>query len=173
MPATGWESPTPKEVARIVKRLVLLVLLLPTALLYAGGCSKRPVPSPSTAPASEAPLAAASPAASVSGEVPAATYRNPVGGDDLVTGDPFVLLYEGVYYLYGRSTAEGFLCWTSPNLADWKSIGVVHRRTETTWAGAAASMALSPLRVSTIRQPRASSGSSSRATSPRRTILST
>ncbi len=62
----------------------------------------------------------------------AQTYTNPVG-DSIFVADPFVLQYEGTYYLYGTSAGDGFKGWTSPNLVDWEPIGYVYRRTEETW----------------------------------------
>ena len=54
------------------------------------------------------------------------TYKNPVissslFGSDL--GDPFVMRYNGKYYLY--TTATGVNCWSSDDLVKWKSEGTV------------------------------------------------
>lgn len=53
---------------------------------------------------------------------------------DIVIRDPYVLLHEGVYYLYGtRSTtcwgpADGFDCYTSTDLVEWNGpIEIFHR----------------------------------------------
>lgn len=34
--------------------------------------------------------------------------------------DPFILLYDGVYYAYGTGAAEGIEVWTSRDLVSWK-----------------------------------------------------
>lgn len=34
-------------------------------------------------------------------------------------GDPYVLNYNGVYYLYATSSIRGYYCWKSENLATW------------------------------------------------------
>ncbi len=55
-----------------------------------------------------------------------ATFTNPVGGDEILIGDPFVLLHAGLYYLYGTTRGDGFRrfkCWVSSNCAEWTSIG--------------------------------------------------
>ncbi|MGM9637257.1 MAG: family 43 glycosylhydrolase [Eubacteriales bacterium] len=54
------------------------------------------------------------------------TYTNPVissktFGSDL--GDPFVMRFNGKYYLY--TTATGVNCWTSDDLVNWKQVGTV------------------------------------------------
>lgn len=54
------------------------------------------------------------------------TYKNPVissstFGSDL--GDPFVMRYNGKYYLY--TTATGVNCWSSDDLVKWKREGTV------------------------------------------------
>ena len=38
-------------------------------------------------------------------------------------GDPFVLVYEGVYYMYATSAKDGFKYYTSTNLTDWEDKG--------------------------------------------------
>ncbi len=52
------------------------------------------------------------------------TYRNPVWEG----ADPFVLLHEGVYYLYATTSDEGYRVFTSDNLADWTDGGFCLRR---------------------------------------------
>lgn len=47
------------------------------------------------------------------------TYRNPV----CEGADPFVLLYEGVYYLYSTNSSDGFRVFTSSNMANWVDRG--------------------------------------------------
>lgn len=54
------------------------------------------------------------------------TFVNPVinsktFGSDL--GDPFVMRFNGKYYLY--TTATGVNCWTSDDLVDWTYVGTV------------------------------------------------
>lgn len=50
--------------------------------------------------------------------------------------DPFVLLHDGKYYLYGTRSAtcwgkaEGFDCYVSENLADWEGPIEIFRRSE-------------------------------------------
>lgn len=48
------------------------------------------------------------------------TYRNPVKKKEDMA-DPFVLRYNGKYYLY--CTRPGVPCWSSENLIDWKPEG--------------------------------------------------
>ncbi len=58
------------------------------------------------------------------------TYTNPVGSG-IRMGDPFVLKYNGDYYLYG--TTGPFKCWTSRNLVDWQYAGYAYRKTKDSW----------------------------------------
>jgi len=67
------------------------------------------------------------------GQDKAATYTNPVGDESVTMGDPFVMLHEGRYYLYGTSAGDGFRCWTSTDLVNWKLLGHVFRKTNATW----------------------------------------
>jgi GH43 family beta-xylosidase len=60
------------------------------------------------------------------------TYTNPVG-DSLIIADPFVILHEGTYYLYGTSAGDGFLCWSSDNLVEWRPLGYAYQRAEDSW----------------------------------------
>ncbi len=62
------------------------------------------------------------------------TYVNPVGGD-IRMGDPFVMKYKNSYYLYGTTAGDGFKCWSSANLVDWKPLGYAYRRAESSWGG--------------------------------------
>jgi GH43 family beta-xylosidase len=62
------------------------------------------------------------------------TYTNPVG-DNIRMGDPFVLLYNKTYYLYGTNAGDGYKCWSSTNLRDWKSEGYAYRIKDTTSYG--------------------------------------
>ena len=47
------------------------------------------------------------------------TYKNPV----CEGADPFVLLYEGVYYLYSTNSSDGFRVFTSSDLSTWVDRG--------------------------------------------------
>ncbi len=59
------------------------------------------------------------------------TYTNPVAGD-IRMGDPFVLLHDGTYYLYG--TTRHFGCWRSDNLVDWTYAGPAYQTDQNPWA---------------------------------------
>ncbi|MBO5649008.1 MAG: family 43 glycosylhydrolase, partial [Clostridia bacterium] len=48
-----------------------------------------------------------------------ATYINPVNTSEM--GDPFVMRYNGMYYLY--NTTAGTDCWTSEDLINWTYAG--------------------------------------------------
>ncbi|PHN03374.1 glycoside hydrolase family 43 protein [Flavilitoribacter nigricans] len=60
------------------------------------------------------------------------TYTNPVG-DSIRMGDPYVLLHEGTYYLYGTAGKDGFKCWSSGNLRDWTYEGYAFKETTTSF----------------------------------------
>jgi GH43 family beta-xylosidase len=60
------------------------------------------------------------------------TYTNPIS-DSLFIADPFVLQYQGVYYLYGTSVGDGFKGWKSTNLVDWQPLGYVFQKQENSW----------------------------------------
>jgi len=62
------------------------------------------------------------------------TYTNPVGGK-IRMGDPFVLHYGDRYYLYGTTAGDGFKCYSSANLVDWKPLGYAYRKTNDSWGG--------------------------------------
>ncbi|MDO4587429.1 MAG: family 43 glycosylhydrolase [Planctomycetia bacterium] len=59
-------------------------------------------------------------------------YQNPIKStqnsdwDDYGIGDPFIMRFNGVYYLYcsTKDTEIGIKCWSSRNLADWKDEGL-------------------------------------------------
>lgn len=68
-------------------------------------------------------------------EHPVETYSNPVG-DGIRMGDPFVLQYDGQYYLYGTNAADGFKAFISTNLVQWDSLGYVFRQGPNTWGEA-------------------------------------
>jgi len=60
-----------------------------------------------------------------------------VGDTPIRIGDPFVLLHEGKYYLFGTTSSnEGFQYYTSEDLVHWKPGGWAWRKTETSWADA-------------------------------------
>jgi len=48
-------------------------------------------------------------------------------------GDPFVLLDNGAYYLYGTTGGAGFKAWKSTNLMNWEPLRNVFTRTEKSW----------------------------------------
>lgn len=65
------------------------------------------------------------------------SYTNPVGGDSLLMGDPFVLKHDARYYLFGTTDpAVGFRCYTSSNLVDWQEAGFAYRAGNRAWATA-------------------------------------
>ena len=41
-------------------------------------------------------------------------------------GDPFVLNYKGVYYMYATSSKEGFKVWKSLDLKNWRDCGLCY-----------------------------------------------
>ncbi len=49
--------------------------------------------------------------------VDATSYTNPV-----LLGDPFVMLYQGVYYAYGTHSKDGIEVYTSDDLNEWKKV---------------------------------------------------
>lgn len=58
--------------------------------------------------------------------------QNPVG-NNLHLGDPFVLLDNGTYYMYGTTGDQGFKAWKSSDLKKWESLGNVYTRTDHSW----------------------------------------
>ena len=54
--------------------------------------------------------------------------QNPVPITNI--GDPYVLNYKGVYYLYATSMPDGYYCWKSNNLSDWSAPWVCYKATE-------------------------------------------
>jgi beta-xylosidase len=58
------------------------------------------------------------------------TYTNPVGGITQI-GDPYILLFDGNYYLYATSSDHGFKVWESSNLVDWTDKGLALDRNST------------------------------------------
>ncbi len=64
-------------------------------------------------------------------------YINPVGDTPVRMGDPFVLLHEQKYYLFGTTAAsQGFEYYTSSDLVHWTRGGWALRKTEDGWADA-------------------------------------
>lgn len=58
-------------------------------------------------------------------------YENPVIGVDdeniipgWCIGDPFVIRWNGMYYLYPSSIGTGIQCWISEDLANWEYVGI-------------------------------------------------
>lgn len=47
------------------------------------------------------------------------TYQNPISGG----ADPFVLLYDGTYYLYSTNAPDGFHVFTSSDMSTWEDRG--------------------------------------------------
>ncbi|HYW95964.1 MAG TPA: glycoside hydrolase family 43 protein [Bacteroidales bacterium] len=61
------------------------------------------------------------------------SWTNPVS-DSIFMGDPFMLLHNGRYYLYGTtSSGTGFKCWSSADMNHWKSEGFVYHETADSW----------------------------------------
>lgn len=61
-------------------------------------------------------------------------YCNPL---DVPMADPYVLFYEGTYYLYGTydpSPDKGFLVWVSKDLIHWIKKGYAFKKTVDTWS---------------------------------------
>lgn len=55
-------------------------------------------------------------------------WKNPVvmsGQQSYDVGDPQVIKYRGVYYLYCSSATKSLLCWTSRDLINWSDAIVV------------------------------------------------
>ncbi|MCM5663228.1 glycoside hydrolase family 43 protein [Galbibacter mesophilus] len=60
-------------------------------------------------------------------------YKNPLIENAFIA-DPFVLHYEGTYYLYGTTASnEGFKYWISNNLVDWQEKGFAFKKKEEGW----------------------------------------
>ena len=51
-------------------------------------------------------------------------YTNPIG-ENIRMGDPFLLLDEKTYYLYGTTGGKGFKAWKSKNFSSWQECGNV------------------------------------------------
>lgn len=61
---------------------------------------------------------------------PVATYTNPL---PVRVADPFVIFHDGIYYLSGTSSDNGFKMWTSRDLVHWRLRGYAYRRTAKSW----------------------------------------
>jgi beta-xylosidase len=62
-------------------------------------------------------------------------YTNPIGDTPVHMGDPFVLTHEGIYYLFGTTSPdEGFRCYRSEDLVQWKQRGWAWRTAPEGWA---------------------------------------
>lgn len=59
-------------------------------------------------------------------------YKNPIS-DSIFAADPFVLFYDGQYYLYATSADDGFKYWTSSNLVNWEEKGYAYRQANQSW----------------------------------------
>jgi len=60
-------------------------------------------------------------------------YQNPLM-DGLSIADPYVLYYDGMYYLYGTtSSGHGFKYWTSETLVDWRAGGFAFKKSDAGW----------------------------------------
>ena len=53
----------------------------------------------------------------------ASTYRNPINLGNM--GDPYVLRWNGRYYLYPTTGGQGLRSWVSEDLIHWQSLGYV------------------------------------------------
>jgi beta-xylosidase len=58
------------------------------------------------------------------------TYVNPL---PINVADPFVIRDHDLYWLYGTSARDGFLCWSSPDLVNWTERGHAIQRTPESW----------------------------------------
>ena len=63
-------------------------------------------------------------------DIPRGTYLNPLGDPPIHLQDPYILVYSRRYYLFGTvSPSEGFQCYESADLVNWKLDGWAWRRT--------------------------------------------
>jgi len=66
---------------------------------------------------------------------PVAQYCNPIGGSIRVA-DPFILADRDQFFLYGTTAVnEGFKCWSSTNLVEWRGRGLVYQKQKSSWGG--------------------------------------
>lgn len=56
--------------------------------------------------------------------LPRVTYQNPL----MVGADPFILTYDGKYYLYATNADDGFRVFVSENMAVWQDMGYCLRK---------------------------------------------
>ena len=56
-------------------------------------------------------------------------YKNPVP-----LGDPFIMLYDNVYYAYGTNAENGIEVYTSDDLLTWKKEPVLALDKKDSWA---------------------------------------
>ncbi|QHQ59619.1 family 43 glycosylhydrolase [Anaerocolumna sedimenticola] len=54
--------------------------------------------------------------------------KNPIPIDNI--GDPYILYFEGKYYLYATCHFNGYYCWISENMNDWKEPVVCYEATD-------------------------------------------
>ncbi len=60
-------------------------------------------------------------------------YTNPVN-PEITIGDPFILLHDGIFYMYGtNASGKGFKCSSSEDLITWKGEGFVYQKTDASW----------------------------------------
>ncbi len=59
-------------------------------------------------------------------------FSNPVG-ENIHMGDPYVLLDESTYYLYGTTGGQGFKVWKSNDFAEWKDAGIAFDYNTASW----------------------------------------
>jgi beta-xylosidase len=58
------------------------------------------------------------------------TYVNPL---PINVADPFVIRDHDLYWLYGTSARDGFLCWSSPDLVNWTERGHALQTSPARW----------------------------------------
>lgn len=59
-------------------------------------------------------------------------FANPI---DVHIADPYILLHDGTYYLYGTANpGRGLRVWTSTDMVNWRSRGFCFERSDNTWA---------------------------------------
>ena len=55
--------------------------------------------------------------------------------EDIYVRDPYILLYEGIYYLYSKLSVDAreFVVYKSKNLADWSEPRTVFKPKDNFW----------------------------------------
>ncbi len=109
-----------------------IALLLCGLLLVPGlaACkSEQPAATTTTTPVGDQPADPFLPATAIDSTAHEEIdyFQNPVLSSRKLgygLGDPFVMRYNGSYYLYITSTGTGILCWSSDDLVHWKSEGL-------------------------------------------------